>query len=118
MGSGYTVKLGQMKTFLTVAEEEAALGERIRALRLFRDIDQKTLAERAGVSVRAVKNLEGGHGSTLKSLISIVRALGREDWLKTIAPVPTINPLTMTRLAKPRLRASPRRPPKVSKVPK
>jgi hypothetical protein len=35
----------------------------------------------------------------------VLRALGREDWLKTIAPVATINPLTMPRAATPRLRA-------------
>lgn len=89
----------------TQAELESALGESLRALRLDRNIDQKTLAERAGISVRAVKNLEGGLGSTLKSLVAVVRALDREDWLKTIAPVATINPLTMTRGAQPRQRA-------------
>lgn len=89
----------------TQAELESALGESLRALRLDRNIDQKTLAERAGISVRAVKNLEGGLGSTLKSLVAVLRALDREDWLKTIAPVATINPLTMTRGAQPRQRA-------------
>ncbi|MEO6623784.1 MAG: helix-turn-helix transcriptional regulator [Burkholderiaceae bacterium] len=89
----------------TQAELEAALGENLRRLRLDRNIGQKTLAERAGISVRAVKNLEGGLGSTLKSLVSVLRALDREDWLKTIAPVATINPLTMTRGAQPRQRA-------------
>jgi transcriptional regulator with XRE-family HTH domain len=89
----------------TQAELESALGENLRALRLDRNIDQKTLAERAGISVRAVKNLEGGLGSTLKSLVAVLRALDREDWLKTIAPVATINPLTMTRGAQPRQRA-------------
>ena len=89
----------------TQAELESALGESLRALRLDRNIDQKTLAERAGISVRAVKNLEGGLGSTLKSLVAVLRALDREDWLKTIAPVATINPLTMPRGAQPRQRA-------------
>lgn len=89
----------------TSAELEAVLGEHLRALRLDQNIDQKTLAERAGISVRAVKNLEGGLGSTLKSLVSILRALGREEWLQSIAPVATINPLTMTRTAAPRQRA-------------
>ena len=64
----------------TQAELESALGESLRALRLDRNIDQKTLAERAGISVRAVKNLEGGMGSTLKSLVAVLRALDREDW--------------------------------------
>ncbi len=96
-----------MTTFSeTPGELEAALGGRLRALRLDQNIDQKTLADRAGISLRALKNLEGGLGSTLKSLVSVLRALGREDWLQTIAPVATINPLTMTRTAGPRQRAS------------
>ncbi len=90
----------------TPPELEAALGLRLKALRLDRNIDQKTLAERAGISVRALRNLEGGQGSTLRTLTSVLRALGRADWLKTIAPVATINPLMLDRHAEPRQRAA------------
>ena len=90
----------------TPAEMELALGARLRALRLDRNIDQKTLAERAGVSVRALRNLEGGLGSTLRTLTSVLRALGRSEWLQSIAPVATINPLMLTRAAAPRQRSS------------
>jgi transcriptional regulator with XRE-family HTH domain len=93
----------------TPAELELALGDNLRALRLDCNIDQKSLAEQAGISLRAVKNLEGGLGSTLKSLVAVLRALGREDWLKTIAPVASINPLHMTRAAQPRQRARQRK---------
>jgi len=89
----------------TPDEMEAALGERLKALRLARNLDQKSLAERAGISVRALRNLEGGQGSTLKSLVRVLRALDREDWLKSIAPVATINPLLLGRNAEPRQRA-------------
>lgn len=95
-----------MKPNLTPAELEANLGDSLRALRLDRNIDQRTLAERAGISLRAVKNLEGGSGSTLKTLMAVLRALGREEWLNTIAPVASINPLMLTRNAEPRQRAS------------
>jgi transcriptional regulator with XRE-family HTH domain len=91
---------------LTPDEMESALGEELKALRLYRNIDQKTLAERAGVSVRALRSLEAGDGSTLPTLVRVLRALGRQDWLETIAPVPTINPLSLTRGAQPRQRAS------------
>jgi len=89
-----------------IANLEAQLGASLRALRLDRNIEQAKLAERAGVSLSALKNLESGRGSTLKILLSVLRALGREDWLKTIAPVATINPLTMTKTASPRRRAT------------
>lgn len=56
--------------------------------------------------MRALRNLETGNGSSLRVLVQVVRALGRESWLETIAPVATINPLMLTREAKPRQRAS------------
>lgn len=90
----------------TPDEMEAAVGEQLRALRVNRNIDQKTLAERAGVSLRALRNLEGGTGTTLRTLVRVVRALDRQGWLRTVGPVATINPLMLTRATQPRQRAS------------
>jgi hypothetical protein len=91
--------------YATVADLEAELGSNLRRLRLDRNLEQATLAQRAGVSLNSLKRLELGRGSTTHTLLSVLRAHGREDWIKTIAPVATINPLTMTRGAKPRQRA-------------
>jgi transcriptional regulator with XRE-family HTH domain len=99
-----------MKTSNNLAELEAMLGESLSKLRLTRNIDQKTLAARAGISVRALQSLEAGTGSTLKTLLSVVRALDREDWHARIAPMATINPMTMLRGSKPRQRARSRTP--------
>lgn len=90
----------------TLGEQELDLGEKLKRLRLNKNWDQKTLAARAGVSVRALRNLESGQGSTVKTLLSVVRALGRESWLQTVAPVATINPLTLTSRASARVRAT------------
>ncbi len=95
--------------FGTVGDLEAQMGGSLRRLRLDRNLEQATLARRAGISLRSLQRLELGQGSNTHTLISVLRALGREDWLKTIAPVPTINPLTMPRTAKPRQRAAGRR---------
>lgn|GEM_PF-192740 len=89
----------------TVAEMEVSLGEKLKLLRLNKNLEQKTLAARAGVSVRALRNAESGAGTTVKTLLSVVRALGRETWLDTVAPVATVNPLTFTTRATPRQRA-------------
>lgn len=89
----------------TVAEMEVSLGEKLKVLRLNKNLEQKTLAARAGVSVRALRNLESGAGTTVRTLLSVVRALGRETWLDTVAPVATVNPLTFTTRATPRQRA-------------
>jgi transcriptional regulator with XRE-family HTH domain len=89
----------------TLAELESALGENLKQLRLSRNTDQRTLAEQAGVSTRALQNLENGEGSSLQTLLKVLRALGRESWLDTIAPVATINPMAMVAKATPRQRA-------------
>lgn len=84
---------------------EADLGTKLKALRLVKNIEQRTLAERAGVSVSALKSLENGAGSSLHTLVRVLKALGRESWLDTIAPVATINPMQLTVRDTPRQRA-------------
>ena len=91
--------------YATVGDLETKLGSQLRLLRLDQNLRQETLAQRAGVSLNSLKRLELGRGSTTHTILSVLRALGREGWLETIAPVATINPLTMTRAAKPRQRA-------------
>lgn len=95
-----------MQTSHTLAELEAVLGEQVKKLRLSRNIDQALLAERAGISRRALQNLEAGAGSSTASLLSVVRALDREDWLALLAPTATINPLNMVRARRERQRAT------------
>ena len=90
----------------TVREWEAVLGEQLRDLRLRQNIDQRQLAEQAGVALNAVKNLEAGKGSTVVTLIKVLRALGRADWLATLAPPVSISPLQMLKTRSIRQRAS------------
>jgi transcriptional regulator with XRE-family HTH domain len=87
-------------------EWEAELGRQVRALRLRQDLDQQQLAERAGISLNAVKHLEGGKGATLRSLVQALRALNRVDWLRTLAPPVSISPVQMLKTKRPRQRAS------------
>ena len=70
----------------TVEEWESYLGEQVRNLRIRANLDQIQLAGRADISLGALKNLEGGKGSSLKSLIKVMQALGRSDWLEALAP--------------------------------
>ena len=90
-------------------ELELALGESIRAVRLLKNLDRQTLCDRAGISMNALRNLETGTGSTIKTLVLVVRALERLDWLAALSPVVTINPLHPVRNKHVRERAS-RRP--------
>jgi transcriptional regulator with XRE-family HTH domain len=97
-----------MKERLTTDEWEAELGQHLRSLRLRQNIDQRQFAERAGVALNAVKRLEAGKGATVTSLVKVLRALGREDWLGTLAPQVTVSPLQLLKDKKPvRQRASP-----------
>src|SRR5438552_15975927 len=98
----------------TPREWEAELGKQIRALRLRLDLDQKQLAERAGIALNAVKNLESGKGSTLRSMVQALRVLNKLDWLKALAPTVSISPVQMLKTKAPRRRASRKR----SKVPR
>ena len=84
----------------TTAQLAVELGEQLRALRLRQNIDQQQLAARAGVALNAVKNLESGKGATVGSLLKVLRALGREDWLRALSPQVSISPLqALTRRA-------------------
>lgn len=81
----------------TTQEWEEVIGEHVRNARIARDLDQKRLSELANVSVGAVSNLERGKGSSLKTLIAVVRAVGRTDWLESLAPPVAVSPIQMLR---------------------
>lgn len=94
-----------MKRISTPEELEFSLGEDVKALRLQKNIARKILCERAGISVSALRNLEGGKGATLKTLIRVLKALNRESWLEQISPRTSINPLHLTKEKEQRQRA-------------
>ena len=81
----------------TPDELQARLGEQIRRLRLGRDLDQLTLAERAGVSEKALRNLEAGRGSNVATLLQVIQALGALDWLQALAPAASVSPMALLR---------------------
>jgi len=82
------------------------LGNRIRALRVSRNLSQAALADKAGISRRALVQLEGGRGSTVYTLICVFKALGLEQQLSSLAPAPTVSPMAMLKAKRLRHRAS------------
>lgn len=74
---------------------EAELGASIRTARLALDLRQVDLAEAANVSLGALKHLEAGAGSSVATLVRVVHALGRDDWLVALAPVSAFDPLAL-----------------------
>ena len=79
--------------------DEEEFGAQIRRARLLADIDQRSLASAANVSPVTLAKLETGKGSTLTTVIKVLRALGREDWLGTLEPAPTVSPIALAREA-------------------
>jgi len=82
---------------ITTAEIQGSLGERIRDLRIRVGLSQLETAEKANIGVRAIHNLENGTGTTLDTLVRVLRALGAEDDLRAIAPMPSVSPMQVLR---------------------
>lgn len=86
---------------------EKLIGEQFRRLRIIAELDQIELAGAANVSVGAIKNLESGKGSSLKTLIVVARILNQEKWLESLYPLTSVSPIQVLRdqkLNKPRQR--------------
>lgn len=102
----------------TVGEWEAVLGDQIRRVRIASDLDQARLAELADVSIGAVSNLERGKGLSLRTLVAVLRALDRLDWLESLAPAVAVSPMQLLRAKqrapRPRARVGRRRPPEAA----
>jgi len=81
-------------------ELQELLGERLKRLRLSRNLDQRTTAEKAGISEKALRNLEGGRGSTVETLLRVLKALDYLQGIDLIAPEVSVNPLDLLRQSK------------------
>ncbi len=74
------------------------LGARLRRERLNQNITQAELAELAGISRRTLVAAEKGDGTTLETLIRLLRGLGKLGQLDQFLPVPEISPLQLAKL--------------------
>ena len=83
--------------YRTIDEWEAVLGAGVRDVRIAQELDQARLAALADVSVGTLSNLERGKGSSLKTLVAVVKALGRTDWLEALAPPVSVSPMQLLR---------------------
>lgn len=87
--------------FKTSQELQKILGTRVRQLRLSRNLDQRTTAEKAGISLRGYRRLELGSGSSVRTLVRVLKALDFLQGIEILAPEPTVNPLPLLRTSKP-----------------
>lgn len=88
---------------------EKDVAESIKRLRLLKNLTRQDLCKLAGVSENALRHLESGTaGASVRTLVRVVKALNRQDWISNLAPVISVNPLDMVR-GKPRRRARPKK---------
>jgi transcriptional regulator with XRE-family HTH domain len=67
------------------------LGRRIREARLRRHLSAKLVAERAGMSLMTLRNVEkGGMGATIGAYAAVLHVLGLDGDLDAIAEVDTL----------------------------
>lgn len=73
-------------TFILSAlpELQLILGQRLRAQRLAQGLPQRELAQMAGLSLGALRKLEGSGQCSLETLIRTVQALGLVDELEPL----------------------------------
>ena len=72
--------------YQTTSEMLVSLGEGLRAARLADNLSQTTAAERSGISLKAVRNLESGKNASTSSLVALCKTLRRVDWIANLAP--------------------------------
>ena len=92
--------------YTTPVEMLATLGTNLKEVRLRMNLSQQVAAERSGISLKAVRNIEGGLNASTESLVKYCRTLRKTDWLMSLAP-PELDPAIFERpaSAKKRLRA-------------
>lgn len=90
--------------YMTIAELAGELGTRIRDLRVQRRFNQEELAAQAGLGVRAVRDLERGQGSTVESLLKVLKALDSLEGLSYLAPRPSVDPIALLKRRTPLVR--------------
>jgi len=83
--------------FMTPNELQAVLGSQLQELRIAKNLDQITTAEKAGISEKALRNLEAGRGSSVETLVRVLKALDSLEALRMLAPRPSVSPLALLR---------------------
>ena len=99
--------------FLPISELAQEVGRQVREYRIRKGLEQAQVAEIADISERTVRALEQGGGSSLDTLLRVMKALGTLDGLDKLFPQPaTIDPLALLKRSTPPRRVSRKRGPR------
>lgn len=73
------------------------LGERIKNLRLRKDLTQEEVANRTGLSLSPIKSLEKGQGK-ISTAVAVLKVLGSLEALDAFIPEPPISPIQIAKM--------------------
>lgn len=84
-------------SYTTLSDPEilTELGRRIRGYRVQQQLTIKELAARAGLTPLTIQKAERGENFTFRTLLRILRALGRIDLVEALLPPPAPSPLSL-----------------------
>ena len=68
------------------------IGEKLKAIRLKRNITQQSLAEASSISLSSVKKVENGEIGSFNTLLRILRTLGMLDSISTLFEEEQLSP--------------------------
>lgn len=92
----YAASMDDM-SFMSPDELQAVFGKQLQELRISKNLDQITTAEKAGISEKTLRNLEAGRGSSVETLVRVLKALDSLDGLSLLAPRSSVSPLALLR---------------------
>lgn len=90
----------QITALMTDETVVGEIGARIRVLRLAEGLAQESLAQRAGISVGTLHNLESGRSVQLSSLLRVLRVVGNFAALNDLVPETGPGPLLQLELSR------------------
>lgn len=76
------------------------IGQKLKEARVEKNISQKELATASGLSAFSISQMENGHNTSLLSLVMVLRALNRFDWLEEILREKPLSPLAISQYMK------------------
>ena len=82
-------------SFMSPDELQAVFGKQLQELRISKNLDQVTTAEKAVISEKTLRNLEAGRGSSVETLVRVLKALDSLDGLRLLAPKSSVSPLAL-----------------------
>lgn len=76
----------------------AEIGKRLKEYRIRKNLQQKEIAENAGISLDTVVRMERGSSITTEKFLRILRVLDMLENLEEFIPDPPLSPILMRKL--------------------